>query len=79
MKKILFFILLIPMLAFPQTEGAKWNYPVKPGTDAWKSLQNNSEKVQVCQVPNEILTAMSTQELIHICLNYPLLPDIFCF
>lgn len=79
MKSILFLILLIPMLAFPQSEGVKWDYPVKPGTDVWKSLKNNAEKVEACQVPNGVLTAMDTQELINVCLDYPLLPDIFAF
>jgi hypothetical protein len=79
MKSILFLILLIPILAFPQSEGVKWDYPVKPGTDVWKSLKNNAEKVEACQVPNGVLTDMDTQELINVCLDYPLLPDIFAF
>ncbi|MDP3180209.1 MAG: hypothetical protein Q8M67_00140, partial [Bacteroidota bacterium] len=81
MKPILFLILLIPVLAFPQTEekGNKWDFPVKPGTDSWKSLKNNTEKVETCQVPNDVLSAMRTAELLQVCLHYPLLPDIFAF
>jgi hypothetical protein len=81
MKSILFLILLIPMLAFPQIEGKgnKWDYPVKPGADAWKSLKNNAEKVQVCQIPGDVLATMNTKTLLNVCLDYPLLPDIFAF
>lgn len=79
MKLILFSILLIPMLVFSQSEGAKWDYPVKPGSKVWKSLKNNAEKVQNCQIPSDVLATMNTRDLLKVCLNYPLLPDIFAF
>lgn len=79
MKTILFLFMLIPILVFSQTEKVKWDFPIKPGTETWKSLKNNAEKVEACQVPIVVLTAMETQELINVCLDYPLLPDIFAF
>jgi len=79
MKSIVFLVLLIPLLASSQPSGVKWDYPVKPGTDAWKSLKNNAEKVQACQIPSEIIATMNTGELLNVCLDYPLLPDIFAF
>lgn len=78
LKRIICLLLLVPFLAFAQKEDV-WDFPVRPGTKEWKSLKNNAEKVEVCQVPNKVLTAMSAQELLQICMNYPLLPDIFAF
>ena len=79
MKSILLIILLIPIFALPQSESVKWDYPVKPGSVFWKSLKNNSEKVLNCQIPSDVLVTMNTQDLLEVCLDYPLLPDIFAF
>lgn len=62
-----------------QEKNDAWDYPVKPGTNAWKALKNNTEKVQACHVPDDILFTAKTPELLRICLSYPLLPDIFAF
>ncbi|HYQ57115.1 MAG TPA: hypothetical protein VEP89_07185 [Draconibacterium sp.] len=78
MKSILILLFILPIMTFAQ-DNVTWDYPIKPGAETWKLLKNNAEKVQACQVPTEKLTAMSTQELIHLCLNYPLLLDIFAF
>jgi hypothetical protein len=79
MKSILFLILFISLLSFSNTGETKWDFPVKPGTSSWKLLKNNAEKVEACQVPGEVLSTLNTQELLDVCLNYPLLPDIFAF
>lgn len=68
-------MLLCPVFIFGQT----WNYPVKPGTEEWKSLKTHSEKVEVCQIPIDVLKKMPTDDLIEVCLNYPLSFDFYAY
>ena len=56
-----------------------WDYPVKPGMEEWKQFQSNEEMVRACQIPEEILSSLSTEDLTEICLRYPLLCDVFAF
>jgi hypothetical protein len=56
-----------------------WDYPVKPGTAEWKQFQSNEEMVRACQIPEDVLTYITTEELADICLQYPLLYDVFAF
>ena len=68
-------MLLCPVFIFGQT----WDYPVKPGTEEWKSLKTHSEKVEVCEIPIDVLKKMSTDDLIEVCLNYPLSFDFYAY
>ncbi len=79
MKKILLLPFLILSLTFTYGQETTWNYPIKPGTKEWGSLENNTEKINVCQIPIEILHSINTEDLLLICLDYPLLPDIYAF
>lgn len=54
-KIILCLLIIIPVISYFQ-ERATWDFPVKPGTESWKLLKNNPEKVSVCQIPDQILT-----------------------
>lgn len=72
-KMILLTMLVCPILIF----GQAWDYPVKPGTEEWKSLKSHCEKISVCQIPNETLKNCSTEDLLEICLNYPLSFDFY--
>ena len=56
-----------------------WDYPVKPGMEEWKQFQSNEEKVRACQIPEELLSSLSTEDLTDLCLRYPLLWDFFAF
>jgi len=56
-----------------------WDYPVKPGMEAWKQLQSNKEMVNACQIPENVISSLSTEELTELCLRYPLIHDIFAF
>ena len=56
-----------------------WDYPVKPGTEEWKQSQSYEEKIKSCQIPEEVLTSLSTDDLTELCLRYPLLIDLFAF
>jgi hypothetical protein len=68
-------LFIIPIIVSSQT----WDYPVKPGTESWKKLQSNQEMVEICQIPEKILKSISTEELFEICLEYPLIYDVFAF
>ncbi|MDR2907779.1 MAG: hypothetical protein LBU91_07315 [Bacteroidales bacterium] len=56
-----------------------WDYPVKPGMDEWKKFKTNQEMVSACQVPEEVLTSLSTEDLTDLVLRYPLLWDFRAF
>ena len=79
MKKILLLPFLILSLTFTYGQETTWNYPIKPGTKEWGSLENNTEKINVFQIPIEILHSINTEDLLLICLYYPLLPDMYAF
>lgn len=56
-----------------------WDYPVKPGSEEWKKFESNEAMVNACQIPEKILSALSTENLMELCLQYPLLYDVFAF
>ncbi|MCK9507976.1 MAG: hypothetical protein M0Q54_06025 [Pigmentiphaga sp.] len=72
MKIILFVLIFCPIFIF----GQAWDYPVKPGTEKWKDIKSTEEKLKICQIPPEIITKLSTEDLVQLCMNYPLLGDI---
>lgn len=63
-------------IQFPNENELSWDYPVKPGSDKWKTFQSYTEMVEALQIPSAILTKLTTKELFLICLKYPLLMDI---
>ena len=56
-----------------------WDYPVKPGTEEWKQFKSHEEKRSACQIPEELLSSLSTDDLADLCMRYPLLGDILAF
>lgn len=53
---------------FPQG----YEYPILPGTDQWLQFHDFPSKIEACQVPEDILKAMSTAQVLESALNYPL-------
>ena len=78
MKKQLLFSFFI-IFSFVGYAQEKWDYPIKPKTEEWKKLESNKTKVEACQVPEYILRDISTNDLMTLCLQYPLLYDVFAF
>lgn len=66
-------------IQFPNENALSWDYPVKPGSDKWKTFQSYTERVEALQIPSAILTRLTAEELVLICLKYPLLMDIGAF
>lgn len=69
---ILISILLVPLFLFAQA----WDYPIKPGTEGWRSLKTTQDKLDNCQIPVSVLDKLTTADLVKLCLNYPLLGDM---
>ena len=84
MKKLLVIICTLFLSCSQNTqdtyncEGAQsWDYPVKPGMEEWTQFQSNDEMVSACQIPENLFFCLSTDDLTDLCLQYPLLSDIF--
>jgi len=77
MKKKYWLLVLLPLLSvnhgFAQQKKDAYDFPVKPGTEAWKQFKTGQAMVDASQVPLEMLRSMSTAGLVETCLNYPLL------
>jgi hypothetical protein len=54
-----------------------YDYPVYPGTEAWAELSTGEEMLEACQIPENVLKAMSTQAVIQALWEHPLLTDVF--
>lgn len=54
-------------------------YPLEPGTDDWFAIEDHSIKVELLQVPENILTKLTTQALVETVVSYPYLNDMHYF
>ena len=77
-KLFLLFALLLCMSGNGQTT-IKWDYPVKPGSKEWKKLDSYSERLDKCQIPEEVLPHLDTPQLVDLCMEYPFLMNIYVF
>jgi len=80
MKNFVFYpgfvwFLFFSLYSFSQS----YNFPVKPGDDAWKALKTGAEKYEVCQIPEVLLSKINTKDLISTNLDYPLLSTIMAY
>ena len=55
----------------------KWDYP--RGTEEWRTTANKQEKISLCQIPQKVLNALSTEELTELCLRYPYVSNVLSF
>lgn len=79
MKKLIIFGMLIFSSICQSQQIKEWTYPVMPGTEQWKAFQSHQEMVDACQIPKNVLKTISTEKLLQLCLDYPLLFDIYAF
>jgi len=56
-----------------------YEYPIQPGTEEWFAIEKHSEKVKLCQIPENILKEMTTDALIETIINYPYFGDMTAF
>jgi len=59
--------------------GDAYDYPLRPGTDAWRALETHDEMVRVTQVAEAELATMSDRGLLQTVLAYPLLGDVMAY
>lgn len=60
-------------------EKNSFDYPVTPADDEWNDLESHEKMVEVCNMPDELLTILSTDELVNLMLDYPLLGDLLLY
>jgi len=56
-----------------------YDFPIKPGSEEWRSFRDHADMVEACQVQESILNTMSTAGLVETVLNYPLRIDTFAY
>lgn len=72
MKKIILSLLIImPLISFAQ-EKVTWNFPYTVENGGLKKLKGYKERVDSCQIPNDLIMNIPTDDLAKICLDYPL-------
>jgi hypothetical protein len=53
------------------TTETDWDYPIKPGTDAWRALPDVQSYWDVCQIPDNVLSSLSTEDLVKLFFRCP--------
>lgn len=56
-----------------------YHYPVTVFDDDWQKYYSTAEKYVACQIPDEILSDLSTEELLELVLDFPLLINIYVY
>ena len=58
----------------PLTRSGKigWTYPIRPGMAEWRQFTTGRQMWEACQIPQNILETLSTEELAEICFDFPL-------
>lgn len=79
MKKMIMIFLFCFVCSGLMPQDIKWDYAVKPGSKEWQQLTTQEKKVHACQIPEELLSKISTQNLMELCLNYPLFLNVTVF
>lgn len=75
-------VILVVLIAAPLFLPGEQEYkpfPIKPGTDVWKTFTSHSQKVEALQLPQNELERMSTAQLLRVCMNYPMAPEIMAY
>lgn len=57
----------------------KISFPIVADDDMWNQFQSHDEMVMACNVPNELVEQASTDELLNLMLDYPLLGDLMLY
>jgi len=80
MKKLLLFSFFIVLFLTTYTQKRiLWDYPIKPGTNEWAAFETSEQMIKACQIPLEILSTITTKELVEISLNYPQFNNYMAF
>ena len=61
----------------PSMIDTPYEFPVVPGTDDWAELDSLEEKLEVSQIPDDLLEKLTTQALVQTVIDYPLAASLF--
>lgn len=56
-----------------------YEYPIVPGMDEWADFKTLDEMIAACQIPDKVLSRMSTDALVETVVNYPLAINMFAY
>lgn len=56
-----------------------YQYPITPADEEWTNFKTSKEMYDSCQIPNHVLTRMTTNALLETVLNYPFLGTYKCY
>lgn len=74
------FLSLVSVCSFSQkVNNADFTYPLKPGDCRWEKMNSVEERIESLQIPQNILSKISTERLLDICLDYPYLLDVLFY
>ena len=51
--------------------GILWDYPLRPGMEEWKLLETEQERIDALQVPEDILSKLSSDDIVRLCITFP--------
>ena len=69
---------LIAYAALKNGKDSKYEYRISPGTEEWAKY-NHSERVDLSQIPDDVIANMSTEELLDAVLEYPCFLDMMFY
>lgn len=52
-------------------QNVEWDFPIKPGSEQWVNLKNVTERIQVCQIPDSVVSLLTNKQLIDLVINHP--------
>lgn len=56
-----------------------YQYPITPGTNEWNELKTLEERVRACEIPDYILSVLTTEALVESVVDYPLIVYMFAY
>ena len=69
--------------AAPEGDGysidTPYAYPVTPGMPEWAAMDSLRQRVEACQIPEEILSELTTPALIDTVLEFPLAVNLYAY
>ena len=59
--------------------GAIWSYPMTNYSIEWEKLESYAERAEINQIPDSIISSVSTGELLRLVEDYPLLYTVHLY
>lgn len=56
-----------------------YEFPITPDDEQWEEFDTKQDRLDICQIPDEILHSLSTKALLETVLQYPYLTDYYAF